>query len=69
MERRHNGDRTLDGDRGDRDQAAERSRRADAKRRETLDKALDEGLEGTFPGSDPVSVTQPAPSACDKNKQ
>ena len=26
------------------------------------DKSLEEGLEDTFPGSDPVSVTQPAPS-------
>ena len=27
-----------------------------------LDEALDEGLEETFPASDPVNVTQPAPS-------
>ena len=27
-----------------------------------LDQALEEGLEETFPGSDPVSITQPAPS-------
>ncbi|WP_334453270.1 hypothetical protein [Bradyrhizobium elkanii] len=26
-----------------------------------LDEALEEGLEETFPGSDPVNVTQPAP--------
>ena len=31
-----------------------------------LDRALDEGLEETFPGSDPVSVTQPARSKQDK---
>jgi hypothetical protein len=30
--------------------------------KERLDQALDEGLEETFPGSDAVSVTQPAPS-------
>ena len=30
-----------------------------------LDEALEEGLEETFPGSDPVSVTQPAPSKPD----
>ena len=30
-----------------------------------LDRALDEGLEETFPASDPVSVTQPAPSRAD----
>ena len=27
-----------------------------------LDQALEEGLEETFPGSDPVNVTQPPPS-------
>jgi hypothetical protein len=27
-----------------------------------LDEALEEGLEETFPASDPVNVTQPAPS-------
>ena len=27
-----------------------------------LDQALEEGLEETFPGSDAVNVTQPAPS-------
>jgi hypothetical protein len=31
------------------------------------DTSLDEGLEGTFPGSDPVNVTQPAPSKQDKD--
>jgi hypothetical protein len=35
---------------------------ADAAEKRRLDQALDEGLEETFPGSDPVSVTQPAPS-------
>ena len=30
-----------------------------------LDAALEEGLEETFPGSDPVSVTQPPPSKAD----
>ena len=30
-----------------------------------LDQALEEGLEETFPGSDPVSVTQPAPTKAD----
>lgn len=32
-----------------------------------LDDALDEGLEETFPGSDPVNVTQPAPSKADNH--
>ena len=31
-------------------------------RDEALEEALEEGLEETFPGSDPVSATQPAPS-------
>lgn len=30
-----------------------------------LDDALEKGLEESFPGSDPVSVTQPAPSRHD----
>jgi hypothetical protein len=30
-----------------------------------LDQALEEGLEETFPGSDPVNVTQPPPSKGD----
>ena len=40
---------------------------ADAKDREKrrLDQALEEGLEETFPASDPVNVTQPPPSRGD----
>jgi hypothetical protein len=30
--------------------------------RDQLERELEEGLEGTFPASDPVSVTQPAPT-------
>jgi hypothetical protein len=30
-----------------------------------LEQALEEGLEETFPASDPVNVTQPAPSKKD----
>jgi hypothetical protein len=36
------------------------------KRRDSLEKALDQGLEESFPGSDPVNVTQPSPSKQDK---
>jgi hypothetical protein len=32
-----------------------------------LDQALEEGLEETFPGSDAVNVTQPAPSRDDNH--
>jgi hypothetical protein len=37
----------------------------DSTEKRQLDQALDEGLEETFPGSDPVNVTQPAPSKAD----
>ena len=37
------------------------------KQKSQTDKSLDKGLEDTFPGSDPVNVTQPAPSKQDKN--
>jgi hypothetical protein len=46
----------------------ERKHRRQAERRKSLEDALERGLEDTFPGSDPVAVTQPPPSACDKNK-
>ena len=41
---------------------------ADAKdpEKRLLDEALEEGLEETFPGSDPVNVTQPPPSKDDR---
>jgi hypothetical protein len=32
-----------------------------------LDRSLEKGLEETFPASDPVNVTQPAPSTQDKH--
>jgi hypothetical protein len=38
---------------------------ADAAEKRRLDEALEEGLEETFPASDPVNVTQPAPSKAD----
>jgi hypothetical protein len=38
------------------------------KRHETLDDKLEQGLEESFPGSDPVAITQPAQSARDKRK-
>jgi hypothetical protein len=37
----------------------------DAEEKHRLDEALEEGLEETFPASDPVNVTQPAPSRPD----
>ena len=46
---------------------APRHKPADVENREKrqLDEALEEGLEETFPGSDPVNVTQPPPSKAD----
>lgn len=38
-----------------------------ATHKEKVDDALDKALEDSFPGSDPVSVTQPAPSKPDKD--
>jgi hypothetical protein len=40
----------------------------DAEKRR-LEEALQEGLEETFPGSDSVSVTQPAPSKADDHTE
>ena len=48
------------------DRAEERRRRAE-RRKQALDRSLDRGLEDSFPASDPVAVTQPPPSARDKN--
>ena len=47
-------------------QEKEQKQAKDAKVQAELDEALDLGLEDSFPGSDPVSVTQPPPSAYDK---
>jgi hypothetical protein len=46
----------------------EQRRAADEARRRRLEKALEEGLEETFPASDAVSVTQPARPRQDKRE-
>ena len=38
------------------------------KTKKELDEELDRGLKESFPGSDPVSVTQPAPAKPPKDK-
>jgi hypothetical protein len=38
---------------------------ADGTEKRQLDEALEEGLEETFPGSDPVNVIQPPPTKGD----
>ena len=40
----------------------------ESKERDSKEKALEQGLEESFPGSDPVNVTQPAPSKKDKDQ-
>ena len=39
---------------------------AESAEKRQLERALEEGLEETFPGSDPVNVTQPPPSKGDR---
>jgi hypothetical protein len=41
---------------------------SEKEQKERLDRALEEGLEETFPGSDPVNVTQPPHSPQDKDE-
>jgi hypothetical protein len=41
--------------------------KSDKDQKDRLDKALEEGLEETFPGSDPVNVVQPAHSIVEKD--
>jgi hypothetical protein len=47
---------------------AGRDTQSDAEKKK-LDEALDRGLEESFPGSDPVNVTQPPKSVPDKNEK
>jgi hypothetical protein len=46
-----------------------RRREQDASHKKKLEEALELGLEDSFPGSDPVSVTQPPPSPYDKSSR
>jgi hypothetical protein len=40
----------------------------DPKTHKTLDDKLEQGLEESFPGSDPVAITQPPSSSHDRRK-
>jgi hypothetical protein len=40
----------------------------EAERQRRLERSLEEGLEGTFPASDPINVVQPPPSSLDSKK-
>jgi hypothetical protein len=71
IDRSHSGaSRSSVRDNGERDDGWDDGKRKNAEneRRKALDEALDCGLEDTFPGSDPVAATQPAPSARDKHR-
>jgi hypothetical protein len=50
---------------GPRTAAPDKAGSADREEKRRLDDALEEGLEETFPASDPVNVTQPPPSKGD----
>jgi hypothetical protein len=50
----------------DDDRAGKRDR--ESRRKKALDDRLEKGLEESFPGSDPVAVTQPPHSPHDKLK-
>jgi hypothetical protein len=52
----------------DQSEQANQRREREEKRKEALDDELDRGLEDTFPGSDPVAITQPPHSSRDRRK-
>jgi hypothetical protein len=43
----------------------EKRKRDEAAKRQRLERSLEEGLENTFPASDPINVTQPPPTVED----
>ena len=52
------------------DASDEKSKRgAEEARKRRLERSLEQGLEDSFPASDPVNVTQPAPTRRDKNRK
>ncbi len=58
-------------DHGDSEQdtkEADKNRERTERCKQRLDESFDRGLEDTFPGSDPVAVTQPPSRAHDKRK-
>ena len=52
---------------GPRSVARAETNSADREEKRRLDEALEQGLKETFPASDPVNVTQPAPSKGDQH--
>ena len=49
------------------DEKTRRNREQEQQRK--LEKSLEQGLEDSFPGSDPINVTQPPPTVKDKRKR
>ena len=62
---KHDADPTGQAGHDDPDQT-DRKRQALFERKKRFDDALDRGLEDSFPGSDPVAVTQPPRSVRDR---
>jgi hypothetical protein len=50
----------------DSEAAKEKRPETPAERRQRLEKSLESGLEGTFPGSDAINIVQPAPTVYDR---
>jgi hypothetical protein len=48
---------------------AKKRREAEEAQKRKLEKSLEEGLEDSFPASDPINVTQPPPVRTDKTKK
>jgi hypothetical protein len=53
----------------ERERHAKKRREAEEAQKRRLEKSLDEGLEDSFPASDPINVTQPPPTRTDKTKK
>jgi hypothetical protein len=51
------------------EQNAEKRRKEEEALQRRLEKSLEEGLESTFPASDPVSVTQPPRTPGEKSRK
>jgi hypothetical protein len=55
------------GEHPDNRQPGDARKEREKRRQKALDDALERGLQDSFPGSDPVAVTQPPPSRHDKH--
>ncbi len=59
-------DTATDGDHSDRRRRQQILEEQKAAQRRKVEQSLEEGLEDTFPASDPINVTQPARSIYDR---